>query len=62
MKNGKVPTREQKEIIRANGYIPGNWLVIKNLPDSLEIVSKAALKKSDRKPKTRIIPKFAKHI
>lgn len=57
MKNGKVPTREQKKIIRANGYIPKNWLVVKNLSDSLEIVSKATLKKAVGKPKTRIISK-----
>lgn len=60
MKNGKVPTREQKEIIRANGYVPKNWLVVKNLPESLEIVSKAALKKATGKVKTRVISKKTK--
>lgn len=60
MKNGKVPTREQKEIIRANGYVPKNWLVVKNLPEFLEIVSKAALKKETGKIRTRIISKKIK--
>ena len=45
MKNGKAPTREQKKIMKAHGLIPENWLVVKNLPDTLEVVSRAALKK-----------------
>lgn len=37
MKNGKAPTREQKKIMKAHGLVPENWLVVKNLPDSLEV-------------------------
>lgn len=40
MKNGKAPTREQKKIMKAHGLVPENWLVVKNLPDSLEVVSR----------------------
>ena len=45
MKNGKAPTREQKKIMRAHGLVPENWLVVKNLQDSLEVVSRVSLKK-----------------
>lgn len=51
MKNGKAPTREQKKIMKAHGLIPENWLVVKNLPDTLEVVSRAALKKFGQKPR-----------
>lgn len=53
MKNGKAPTREQKKIMKAHGLVPENWLVVKNLPDSLEVVSRVSLKKVGGKPKTR---------
>lgn len=55
MKNGKAPTREQKKIMKAHGLVPENWLVVKNLPDSLEVVSRVSLKKVGGKPKTRTI-------
>ena len=55
MKNGKAPTREQKKM--AHGLVPENWLVVKNLPDSLEVVSRVSLKKVGGKPKTRTISK-----
>lgn len=48
MKNGKAPTRGQKKIMRAHGLVPENWLVVKNLPDTLEVVSRTALKKIGR--------------
>lgn len=54
MKNGKAPTREQKKIMKAHGLVPENWLVVKNLPDSLEVVSRVSLKKVGGKPKTRL--------
>ena len=53
MKNGKAPTREQKKMMKAHGLVPENWLVVKNLPDSLEVVSRVSLKKVGGKPKTR---------
>ena len=34
--DGKAPTREQKKIMKAHGLIPENWLVVKNLPETLE--------------------------
>lgn len=57
MKNGKAPTREQKIMMKAHGLVPENWLVVKNHPDSLEVVSRAALKRIGGKPRTRIILK-----
>ena len=45
MKNGKVPTLNQKKLIKSNGLDPENHLVVKNTPEFLEIVSRAALKK-----------------
>lgn len=57
MKNGKKPTLEQKKIMKAHGLVPENWLVVKNLSDSIEVVSRASLKKIDRKPKRRILSK-----
>lgn len=53
MKNGKAPTREQKKIMKAHGLVPENWLVVKNLPDSLEVVSRVSLKKGWRKTKDK---------
>jgi len=35
VKNGKRPTRKQKNIIAAARLNPENWLVSKNLPDCL---------------------------
>jgi hypothetical protein len=38
MKNGKRPTRKQKEAIKNARLNPDNWLVVKSLPDELHIV------------------------
>ena len=57
MKNGKVPTLEQKKIMKAHGLNSDSWLVVKNLPDSLTIVSRMSLKKVGGKPKQRMISK-----
>lgn len=57
MKNGKAPTREQKKIMKAHSLVPENWLVVKNLPGSLEVVSRMSLKKVGGKPRSRIISK-----
>lgn len=58
MKNGKLPTREQKLILKAHGLNPDNWLIVKSLPSMLEIVSRVELKRiRDGKPRTRIIDK-----
>ena len=58
MKNGKTPTRKQKQILKAHRLIPDNWLVVKNLPDALEVVSRVSLKKKvGGKPRVRTISK-----
>lgn len=38
MKNGKRPTRRQKQILNSAGLQCDNWLVVKNLPNELNIV------------------------
>ncbi len=57
MKNGKAPTLEQKKVMRAHGLLPENWLVVKNLPTELEVVSRVSLRKNGCKPRTRRISK-----
>lgn len=58
MKNGKLPTLEQKKILKANGLQPDNWLVVKNLPGTLEVVSRTELKRiRTGKARTRKINK-----
>ena len=58
MKNGKKPTLEQKKIMKAHGLVPENWLVVKNLSDYIEVVSRMSMKKVGRKPKKRILSKI----
>ncbi len=56
MKNGKAPTLNQKKLIKSYGLDPENHLVVKNTSEFVEIVGRAALKKSGingRKPRTR---------
>ena len=56
MKNGKAPTLKQKKEIKSYGLDPENHLVVKNTSEFVEIVGRAALKKSgknSRKPRTR---------
>lgn len=57
MKNGKKPTLQQKLLMRSHGLIPENWLVVKNTPEYLEVVSRASLKKIGGKPKIRKLDK-----
>ncbi len=57
MKNGKIPTREQKALLKASGLVPENWLVVKNLPDSIEVVSRNSLKKIGGRPRIKKIKK-----
>lgn len=54
MKNGKKPTKRQKLIMKSHGLDPARWLVVKNLDDRIEVVSKIALKKGG-KERTRIL-------
>lgn len=57
MKNGKTPTREQKQFMKAHGLVSENWFVVKNLPDTLVVVSRMSLKKVGGKPKIKSISK-----
>lgn len=58
MKNGKRPTLENKKIIKSHGLDPCEWLVVKDLPNSLEIVNRKELKKNViGRRKTKIIDK-----
>lgn len=60
MKNGKAPTLSQKKLLRSHGLDPEKHLVVKNTPEFVEIVSRAALKKhklSGKKPRTRKLDK-----
>lgn len=57
MKNGKTPTREEKQIMKAHGLVPENWLVLKNLPDTLVVVSRMSLEKVGGKHKIKNISK-----
>lgn len=54
LKNGKKPTKRQKLIMKSHGLDPARWLVVKNLDDRIEVVSKIALKKGG-KERTRIL-------
>lgn len=38
MKHGRKPTLNQKLLIKEAGLNPDNWLIVKNLPDKLNIV------------------------
>jgi hypothetical protein len=40
LKNGKKPTRRQKQAIVRAGYDPADWLVCKNGPFILEIINR----------------------
>ena len=53
MKNGKRPTLQQKLIMKSHGLKPDNWLIVKNTPEYLEVVSRMSLKKIGGKKKTR---------
>lgn len=45
MKNGKKPTLAQKKLLRTKGLVPENWLIVKDTPEFMEIVSRMELKK-----------------
>lgn len=51
MKQPSKPTRAQKEIIAENGLVPGNWMVIEEDREVLEVISKrSAMRKVLKKP------------
>ena len=45
MKNGKKPTLAQKKMLKENGMVPENWLIVKDTPVEMVVVSRAALQK-----------------
>ena len=47
MKHGKVPTRNQKELMLKNNLNPKEWLVVKKMADGFEIVNREIM---DTKP------------
>lgn len=58
MKNGKNPTLEHKKILKSYGLSPTEWLIVKDLPKHLEIVSRKELKKiRTGRRRTRIVDK-----
>jgi hypothetical protein len=38
MKNGKCPTKKQKQLIAAAGLNENEWLIVKNLSDKMILV------------------------
>lgn len=57
MKNGKKPTLAQKKLMRWHGLAPENWLVVKDLVEHLEVVSRVELKRTGSKKRTRYLLK-----
>ena len=39
MKNGKKPTLAQKKFLQGKGLVPENWLIVKDTPVELVVVS-----------------------
>lgn len=58
MKNGKKPTLTQKKFLQENGLAPEKWLVVKNTPGEMEVVSRIALQR--KSGKTKVIRKAKK--
>ena len=52
MKNGKKPTLPQKKILQGKGLVPENWLIVKDTPVELVVVSRDALLKRTGKTRT----------
>lgn len=60
MKNGRTPTLAQKKLLKSHGLDPEEYLIIKNTPDVLEVISRADLKKQKlrgMKPRIRKLEK-----
>lgn len=60
MKNGKLPTRNQKLLLRSHGLTPSEWLVVKDTSEFMEVVSRLGIKKgkiSGKPPKTKKLSK-----
>lgn len=60
MKNGRTPTLAQKKLLKSHGLDPAEYLIIKNTPEALEVISRADLKKQEfrgTKPRIRRLEK-----
>lgn len=57
MKHGRLPTKKQKIMMRSHGLNPDNWLVVKDLLDTIEVVNRLTLKKAAGRIRTRKISK-----
>ncbi len=56
MKNGKLPTRNQKIMMKSHGLDPDKYLVVKDTQEMMEVVARSDLKKQQiygTKPRTR---------
>ena len=40
MKNGKKPTNSQREFIKSKKLNPENWLVVKDTPEEMVLISR----------------------
>lgn len=58
MKNGKKPTLAQKKFLQENGLVPEKWLIVKDTPEEMEVVSRIALQR--KSGKTKVIRKAKK--
>lgn len=58
MKNGKKPTLAQKKFLQENGLAPEKWLIVKDTPGEMEVVSRTALQR--KSGKTKVIRKAKK--
>lgn len=58
MKNGKKPTLAQKKFLQENGLAPEKWMIVKDTPEKMEVVSRITLQK--KTGRTRIIRKVKK--
>lgn len=57
MKNGKKPTLAQKKFLQDTGLDSEKWLIVKDTPEEMVIVSRIALQRSG---KTKTIRKAKK--
>ena len=49
MKNGKKPTLAQKKFLQDTGLDSEKWLIVKDTPEEMVIVSKIALQRRSEK-------------
>lgn len=52
MKNGKKPTLAQKKFLQDTGLDSEKWLIVKDTPEEMVIVSRIALQRRSGKTKT----------